>query len=145
MLSQELLKLVAWFTPNETEAAFYLCIETAQVEANDPAAVAAELVGLGVNQVVLKRGSRGAWLHAGEISAGVQPFEIEAVDTTAAGDAFNGAFATALMLGMEPIEGARFAEGAAAVAVTSAGAQASMATMEEVKAMLAERNTESNA
>jgi ribokinase len=143
-LPQELLKLVAWFTPNETETAFYLNSETARVEAGDPAAIAAELVGLGVQQVVLKRGSRGAWLHAGEISAGAQPFEIKAVDTTAAGDAFNGAFATALMLGMEPMEGARFAAGAAAVAVQRAGAQASMATMEEVKAMNARLKTGKN-
>jgi ribokinase len=144
-LPQELLKLVAWFTPNETEAAFYLNSETARVEAGDPAAIAAELVGLGVQQAVLKRGSRGVWLRAGEINEGVQPFAVTAVDTTAAGDAFNGAFATALMLGMKPGEGARFAAAAAAVAVTRAGAQASMATMAEAHEMMQRKGSESNA
>jgi ribokinase len=144
-LPRELLELVDWFTPNETEAAFYLGTETARVEAGDPAAVAAQLLAMGVKRAVLKRGSRGAWVLADKISEGVQPYSVKAVDTTAAGDAFNGAFATALMLGMEPVEGARFAAAAAAVAVTRAGAQGSMATMEEARETMQRKGSESNA
>jgi ribokinase len=59
-----------------------------------------------------------------------------AIDTTGAGDAFNGAFATGLLQGYEPFKSARFAIAAAAVSVTRVGAQASMASMEEVQELL---------
>jgi len=58
------------------------------------------------------------------------------LDTTAAGDAFNGAFAVALMRRFSPERGARFANAAAAISVTRSGAQPSLATLSEVEAML---------
>jgi ribokinase len=61
------------------------------------------------------------------------------VDSTAAGDAFNGAFATGLMLGYGPAESAGFAAAAAAISVTRSGAQTSMANMQEVREMLESR------
>jgi ribokinase len=61
---------------------------------------------------------------------------VEAIDTTAAGDAFNGAFATGLMLQMSASEGARFAAAAAAISVTRAGAQPSMPRREEVEQLI---------
>jgi ribokinase len=135
-LPRELLELVDWFTPNETEAAFYLGSETPVVETSDPATVAEGLRGLGVKRAVLKRGSRGAWVSTGEMAVGVKAFAVKAVDTTAAGDAFNGAFAVALMRGQGAEDAARFAAAAAAVSVTRAGAQGSMATTEEVEEMM---------
>jgi ribokinase len=62
---------------------------------------------------------------------------VQVVDTTAAGDAFNGAFATALLTKKTSIESARFAAAAAALSVTMAGAQSSMPRMVEVEQMLA--------
>jgi ribokinase len=135
-LPRELLELVDWFTPNETEAAFYLGSETPVVETSDPATVTEGLRGLGVKRAVLKRGSRGAWVSTGEMAVGVKAFAVKAVDTTAAGDAFNGAFAVALMRGQGAEDAARFAAAAAAVSVTRAGAQGSMATTEEVEEMM---------
>ena len=133
-LPAELLARVSWFTPNETEAEFFIA---KGAEGNDTSRIAEELLGRGMAGVVLKLGSRGAWVQkAGGVGQSVASYKVEAVDTTAAGDAFNGAFATGLMLGKEPIEAACFAAAAAAVSVTRAGAQPSMATMDEVEALM---------
>jgi ribokinase len=72
----------------------------------------------------------------GGIDAFIPAFPVKAIDTTAAGDAFNGAFATALMLGKNPVDSARFAAAAAAISVTRPGAQPSMASREETEALL---------
>jgi ribokinase len=61
---------------------------------------------------------------------------VKAIDTTAAGDAFNGAFATGLMLRMGPAQSARFAAAAAAISVTRAGAQPSMPDMADVEQLM---------
>jgi ribokinase len=62
----------------------------------------------------------------------VKPFKVEAIDTVAAGDCFNGAFAVALLEGMDPWVAARFANAAAAICVTRKGAAASMPSRAEV-------------
>jgi len=95
------------------------------------------LLALGPRAVVLKLGSRGVYLADYDgLDRQIDAFPVRAVDTTAAGDAFNGAFATALMLGNKSIESARFATAAAAISVTRAGAQPSLPNMEEVLQML---------
>jgi ribokinase len=122
---------VTWFTPNETEAAFYL---GDSAEAED---AAEELLARGLRNVVLKRGSEGAYVAvAGGKAAWVKPFPVNAIDTVAAGDCFNGAFAVALLEGRDPWEAARFANAAAAICVTRRGAQASMPMRAEVDALL---------
>lgn len=122
---------IAWFTPNETEAAFYLAGPAAPEEG------ASRLLARGLQGVVLKRGAEGAYvaLAAGP-SAAVPPFPVKAVDTVGAGDCFNGAFAVALLEGQDPVPAARFASAAAAISVTRPGAQASMPTCAEVDAFL---------
>ena len=69
----------------------------------------------------------------------MQAFKVNAVDTTAAGDAFNGAFAVSLMQGRNPVASAQFAAAVAAISVTRYGAQPSMPTMQETKQFLAGR------
>ena len=82
-------------------------------------------------------GARGAFVATKDgLREQIAAFRVEAVDTTAAGDAFNGAFAVGLMMGKPPLESARFAAAASAVSVTRAGAQPSMATTEEVERMM---------
>jgi ribokinase len=66
----------------------------------------------------------------------VPPFQVQAIDTVAAGDCFNGAFAVALLEGRDPWQAARFANAAAAICVTRRGAQAAMPSRTEVDAML---------
>ena len=125
-------KQIAWFTPNETEAAFYLG-DGANTEES-----ANELLERGLRGVVLKRGSEGAYVAVPGKGAWVPPFAVQALDTVAAGDCFNGAFAVALLEGRDPWQAARFANAAAAICVTRRGAQAAMPTRTEVDALIAE-------
>jgi len=135
-LPAQLLRKITWFTPNETEAAFY-CGASATAN-NEPSAIAKQLFDKGIEGVILKLGSRGSYLaRPSETGHTIAPFPVKAIDTTAAGDAFNGAFATALMMGKSEQESARFASAAAAISVTRKGAQPSLATMAEVQALLA--------
>jgi ribokinase len=106
----------------------------------DSRSVAKVLLGRGVEGVILKLGVRGAYLASQSgLAQAIDPFPVKAIDTTAAGDAFNGAFATGLMLGKSPIDSARFAAATAAISVTRAGAQPSMPLLPEVEELI--RNT----
>jgi len=137
-LSDRIWKQVAWFTPNETEAAFYL--DGGSEPDADPEQIATELHARGLGGVVLKRGAKGAYAAVAGGKAGwVQPFAVDAVDTVAAGDCFNGAFAVALLEGKDPWVAARFACAASAISVTRRGAQASMPTRADLNRFLADR------
>ncbi len=130
-LSPKLLNRLDWFTPNETEAAFY-CGERAPD--GDLRAYAETLLALGPRNVLLKLGARGAYLAtASGIREQVAAIPVQAVDSTAAGDALNGAFAAALMNGADPIEAVRFGVAAASLSVTRAGAIPSLPTLTEVE------------
>jgi ribokinase len=130
-LPDETWPRLAWFTPNETEAALYLGETLAPEEG------AKRLLARGLKGVVLKRGGEGAYVATTEGKAAwVKPFHVEAVDTVGAGDCFNGAFAVALLEGKDPWAAARFASAAAAISVTRRGAQASMPNRAEVDEFL---------
>jgi ribokinase len=125
---------VAWFTPNETEAALYLNHES------KPEDAAKQLLDRGLRGVALKRGGEGAYVAvAGGRAAWVPPFPVEAVDMVGAGDCFSGAFAVALLEGKDPWTAARFASAAAAISVTRRGAQVSMPSRTDVESFLAAR------
>jgi ribokinase len=132
-LPDSALSRVAWFTPNETEAAFYVD-EGSSVEE-----CAKRLLARGIQNVVLKRGVEGAYvaLSSGE-AKWVPPFKVQAIDTVAAGDCFNGAYAVGLLEGLDPFAAARFANAAAAICVTRRGAQASMPSRAEVDAFMSQ-------
>ena len=132
-LTDSIWKHVAWFTPNETEAAFYLDDNSA------PESVAQHLLDRGLSAVALKRGSEGAYVATSDGNSGwAKPYPVNAIDTVAAGDCFNGAFAIALLEGKEPLQAARFACAASAISVTRRGAQASMPTRADVDLFLSE-------
>jgi ribokinase len=119
---------IAWFTPNETEAAFYVGDESSAEKS------AERLLAKGLRGVVLKRGGEGAYVaEQGGKAEWVRPFKVDAIDTVAAGDCFNGAFAVALLEGKDPWAAARFANAAAAICVTRRGAQASMPMRADVE------------
>lgn len=144
-IPEELLKRVTWFTPNETEAAFYAPHGLNGNPEAHSRFLAQRLLALGPTGVLLKLGAQGAYLATDGMEGQLNAIKVNAVDTTAAGDAFNGAFAVGLLLGKSPIESARFAIAAAALSVTRAGAQPSMPVLEEVERLLGtELSSESN-
>jgi ribokinase len=129
-----LFKDIAWFTPNQTEAAFYLGNKYADSSPPTPAEMAQMFLSNGCRGVVLKMGANGTYLGWQDGAGNLVPaFSVKAIDTTAAGDAFNAGFATGLMLGKSPLDSAAFAAGVAAISVTRRGAQPSMPSMAEVK------------
>ncbi|HAS61112.1 MAG TPA: ribokinase [Vibrio sp.] len=134
-LPASLLSNVDVITPNETEAEVLTGITVVDEETAQLAANALHLKGIEI--VMITMGAQGVWLSQngqGELIAG---FRVDAVDTTAAGDTFNGAFVTGLLEDM-PIESAiKFAHGAAAISVTRLGAQTSIPHRDEVEEFIA--------
>ena len=132
-LPPELLELVDWLTPNENEACALLGLK----DLGEPADMARRLKALGPRGVMLKLGGEGAMvLGADDVPVRIPAHKVEVADTTAAGDAFNGAFAVALSEGKSPPDAARFAAAAAAISVTRHGAQPAMASRTEIDALL---------
>ncbi|MGA2649088.1 MAG: ribokinase [Terracidiphilus sp.] len=136
-LSAELLGGLTWITPNETEAQSLTGSRHSLNTESDVRALAETLLKMGPKNVVVKLGERGAYLALEDgTRTAVAAFKVRAVDTTAAGDCFNGAFAVALAKGTPAPEAAHFASAASAISVTRPGAQPSMPTLVEVEAFL---------
>ena len=138
-LSDELLQLVDWLTPNETELATLLRLQSTPsdlMDVDEAARHARTLQQRGVKQVIVKRGAAGALWVDGDRQHAWSAFKVEPVDTVAAGDVWNGAFAVALSEGQHPEGAGRFANAAAGLSVTRAGAQASMPSRSEVDMLL---------
>ncbi len=135
-LPEELYRLIDWITPNESEAAALVGFPI-QTEA-EAARAASALHERGVPNVVIKMGGRGAYLSAGA-GAGrlLPPFKVNPIDTVAAGDAFNGALAAALVADLPVEQAMRWAMGAGALSTTKPGAQPSMPTLAELESFLA--------
>jgi ribokinase len=137
-LPSGIFKDVTWFTPNQTEATFYLCEIQARSEQQTAAETADEFLSAGCRGVALKMGGQGTYLASQQgVGKYVPAFAVKAIDTTAAGDAFNAGFATGLMRGKSPFDSAVFAAAVAGVSVTRTGAQASMPTLTEVESFMA--------
>lgn len=137
-LSSEILRHVTWITPNETEAQHLTGLQAVSGSEPELRQISEQLMAMGPKNVVLKLGSRGAYVATAEgVRTLVPAYAVAAVDTTAAGDAFNGAFAVALAEGSSPVDAVRFATAAAAIAVTRHGALPSMPTRAEVEAFFA--------
>jgi ribokinase len=135
-VTRELLAQVDILTPNESEACLLLGRALARVEASEAPALARELRALGPKTVILKLGEQGCHCLHDSGDEYVPAFGVDARDTTAAGDVFNGGLAVALAEGRPMTEALRFANAAAAISVTRLGAQASVPTRTEVEAFL---------
>ena len=123
---------IAWFTPNETEAEFY-ARATRAADALQGEALCRHFQRLGVANVVLKLGKRGAAMRTAEGSYCEIPApQVQVVDTTAAGDTLNGALAVRLAAGDAPQGALRYAVAAASLATARAGAIASLPTAADV-------------
>jgi ribokinase len=139
-LPSSLLERVDWLTPNESETCSLLGLKTQDVPEDEMEEVAEILLQRGSRNVLLKLGQRGCFLALADGRRIFLPaYAVRAIDSTAAGDAFNGAFASALLEGQDPVRGASWASAVAAISVTRRGAQPSMPTQAEVHAFLRER------
>jgi len=134
-LPASLLRHVYLLTPNESEAQL---LTGMAVHSEAAAARAADaLLARGVQNVILTLGARGAFVAGPQARGRVPGFKVRPVDTTGAGDVFNGALAVALAEGKPLLEAARFANAAAALSVTRLGAQTSVPTRGEIDRRLA--------
>ena len=136
-LPDEVLEHVNWLTPNESELATLVrCPPSDALEVDETLRHARTLQQRGVEHVIVKRGDAGALWMDGTTHHSWSAFTVEPVDTVAAGDVWNGAFAVGLSEGQAPETAGRFANAAAALSVTRPGAQASMPSRAEVNAFL---------
>ena len=124
-LSKTLLENVDYITPNEHEA------DLLMKEAEEP--------NLFLNKLVVTRGSQGVSYIENNQDVYVDSYKVDVVDSTGAGDTFNGAFAVALLEGKQMNDACKFACASAALSVTKLGAQVGMPDRKEVETFLKER------
>ena len=130
-LAPELLRAVDIITPNEGEAA------TVLGQADTPERMAQQLLELGARQVIIKCSQQGI-VYAGELATGTMPaFSVDAIDSVAAGDAFNGALGAALAADVSFSSALRLASAAGALATTKTGAAQAMPTRADIDKLIA--------
>ena len=121
-------------TPNETEAQALVGFPV--VDRTSAAQAAEQLLARGVGIAVVKLGAQGVYFANADGGDFVTPFQVDAIDSVAAGDAFNGALAVSLAEGATLEQSVRMAAAAGALAVTKSGAQDSMPYRKEVEGLL---------
>ena len=129
-LPDNLLKYISIITPNETEAEMLSGIRVTDMESAKAAALA--IRDKGVDTVIITLGAKGAFISNADMEMLIPSPVVNAVDTTAAGDVFNGALAVALAEGLSLTKATAFGCRAAAISVTRLGAQASAPYRQEV-------------
>jgi ribokinase len=135
-LSDELLSLVDIITPNETEAQLLTGIEVCdELSAQKAADI---LHNKGIKLVLITLGEQGVWVSENNKGKNIAGYNVKAVDTTAAGDTFNGALITHLLEKNSLQKAILFAHAAAAITVTGMGAQTSIPTRKQVEQFLLE-------
>jgi len=137
-LPSGLLRDTTWITPNESETRTLCGLPASEPITPETAAGCAEmLLERGPKNVLIKMGAQGCLVatHDGQ-RINVPAFRVQAVDSTAAGDAFNAGFAVSLLAGRSLQEAARYASAVAAISVTRRGAQPSMPKAAEVARFL---------
>jgi ribokinase len=123
-IKKEMLKGLFLVTPNESEAQLLTGIKVTSRKTIEKAAE--KLQAMGTENVIITLGAKGAYLHTTDIKEVVPAPKVKAVDSTGAGDCFNGAVAVGLSKGLSMIKAVTFAVRAASISVTRKGAQASM-------------------
>lgn len=135
-LAREILERIDIITPNETETELLTGkYPSSEREAAEAATV---LLDQGVRSVIIKLGAKGACYCAPDKVVSIPPYRVEAIDSVAAGDCFNGGLAYALSEGREITEAVQFASACGALATTKAGASSSAPTLDQVKLLMGE-------
>lgn len=129
-LPKELFRHLYMVTPNRIEAEMLTGIKIANDA--DVEKVAEEICAMGVKNVIITLGSKGCLIREEGVSYRIDAFKVEPVDTTAAGDTFNGALCVGLSEGMDLKQAAVMASKASSIAVTRMGAQSSIPYREEL-------------
>ena len=130
-LSKQLLENLYLITPNETEAELISGVKITDEQSTIEAAK--KIADMGVDNVIITLGSKGAFVYSSDVSEFVSAVKVKAIDTTAAGDIFNGALVVALAENNRSlIDAVRFACKASAISVTRIGAQSSAPYRNEV-------------
>jgi len=139
-LPNELISLTDFLIPNESELSLLTDVPVNDMNSTETAARA--LLKLGAKNVIVTLGSKGALIVTGSKMTHVESYEVNVVDTTAAGDAFIGGFATALLRAKSLEEAVRYGCACGALATTKFGAQPSLPTKEEVERFMSLQATE---
>ena len=132
-IRKEDFKFIDYFTPNETEAGYYL---KEKVESKTEIERAAKsFLKKGVKNIIITLGSKGVYFANSDESYFIEAFKLKnkVLDTTGAGDAFNGAFAYALSINLNNKDALTFANKVAGISTTKLGAASSMPTLNEVE------------
>ncbi len=137
-LPDELLSKIDILTPNETEASVISGIKVITFE--DAAKAAGLIKSKGIGTVIITMGGKGAFVSTQSDEYKIDPFTVSVLDTTGAGDAFNGGLATALAEGMEMHDAVQFANATGALSVTKLGTAPSMPYRHEIDELLLKNN-----
>ena len=129
-LSSDFFNLIDYFTPNETEAEFYTGIKINNE--NDAKVCAKKLTDMGIKKVIITLGEKGLFYSDGKEEIYLKASADKALDTTGAGDAFNGGFAFALLKGKKIKECLEIANKVAGFSTTKLGAGDSMPTLKDI-------------
>ena len=133
-LSSDFFNLIDYFTPNETEAEFYTGIKINNE--NDAKVCAKKLTDMGIKKVIITLGEKGLFYSDGKEEIYLKASADKALDTTGAGDAFNGGFAFALLKGKKIKECLEIANKVAGFSTTKLGAGDSMPTLKDINLMV---------
>ena len=136
-LSDNLLKKIDILTPNETEAEI-LCGNIKVEDVNDAKEAAKQLLDRGVKTVILTLGEKGVYLSNKDTECYIEALKVKVIDTTGAGDAYNGGLAAALAEGKDIIEAAKFANVVGALSVTKIGTAPAMPYRDDIEQFLKE-------
>ena len=129
-LSSDFFKLVDYFTPNESEAEFYTGVKIN--DESDAKVSAQKLIDMGIKKVIITLGEKGLFYSDGKEEIYLKATADKAVDTTGAGDAFNGGFSFALLKGKKVKECLEIANKVAGLSTTKLGAGDSMPTLKDI-------------